>query len=110
MHQEPGRPHASAVPLDSVRDEHGSDHSMVRACQRLRMKAARLFNRLAKLDRAKLKTGDTWGLYWMLKSVRHGLAEMGKVLLERFRSVIPDQARKLCRWAHDSIEVLQKYA
>ncbi len=74
------------------------------------MKAARLFNRLAKLDRAKLKTGDTGGLYWMLKSVRHGLAEVGKVLLERYRSVIPDQARKLCRWAHDSIEVLQKYA
>ncbi len=36
--------------------EHGSDHAMVRARMHLRMKAARISNRLAKLDTPKLKT------------------------------------------------------
>ncbi len=36
--------------------EHGSDHAMVRARQRLHIRAARLSNRRAKLHTANLKT------------------------------------------------------
>ncbi len=42
--------------------------------------------------------GDTRKLYQMLKSVSRRPAGVGEVLLERDGSVIPDQARKLCRW------------
>ncbi len=41
--------------------------------------------------------GDTRKLYQMLKSVSRRPAGMGEVLLERDGSVIPDQAKKLCR-------------
>ncbi len=36
--------------------EHGSDHAMARARLRLRMKAARISNRRAKLNTVKVKT------------------------------------------------------
>ncbi len=68
MHQEPNRPHASASHWASTvidcralngaqtGSEHDSDHAMIRARPRLRMKAARISNRPAQLDMSKLKT------------------------------------------------------
>ncbi len=42
----------------------------------------------------------------MLKSVSRRPAGVGEVLLERNGSVIPDQARKLCRWEEHFTELL----
>ncbi len=42
----------------------------------------------------------------MLKSVSSWHVEMGKVLLERDGSVIPDQARGLCPWEEHFKELL----
>ncbi len=39
-----------------------------------------------------------WKLYLMLTIVSRRPADGGEVLLERDGSVIPDQARRLCRW------------
>ncbi len=67
-HQEPGRPQVGTVPLGlsmigcranngaETVSEHGSDHAMVRARLRLRMKADRFSNHPAKLDTAEMKT------------------------------------------------------
>ncbi len=49
--------------------------------------------------------GDTRKLYQMLKSVSHRPAGAGEVLLNRGGSVIPDQARKLCRWEEHFKEI-----
>ncbi len=51
--------------------------------------------------------GDTRELYQMLKSASRRPAGVGGVLLERDGSVIPDQARKLCRWVKVSSELAQ---
>ncbi len=50
--------------------------------------------------------GDTGKLYQMLKNVSCRPAEVGEVLLERDGSVIPNQARKLCRWEEHFKELL----
>ncbi len=48
--------------------EHGSDHAMVRARLRLRVKAARIPNRPAKFDTAKLKTATLEHLRLVLRN------------------------------------------
>ncbi len=50
--------------------------------------------------------GDTRKLYQMLLSVSRRPGEVGELLLKRGRSVIPGQARRLCRWEEDFQEVL----
>ncbi len=54
--------------------------------------------------------GDTRTLYQVLKSVSRRAAEVGEVLLERDGSVIPEQARKLCRWEEHFKELLNHAA
>ncbi len=54
--------------------------------------------------------GDTRKLYKMLKSISRRPAGVGEVLLERDGSVIPDQARKLCRWENHLKELLNHAA
>ncbi len=54
--------------------------------------------------------GDTRKLYHMLKSISRRPAGEGEVLLERDGSVIPDQARKLCRWEEHFKELLNHAA
>ncbi len=85
MHQEPNRLHASTVPLGLLRDRlpglhRGSNrqrtwlgHAMVRARLRLRMKAARIPNRPAKLDTSKLKTAALEHLRLDLRNRFEGL-------------------------------------
>ncbi len=46
----------------------------------------------------------------MLKNVSRRPAGVGEVLLERDGSVIPDQARKLCRWEEQFKEFLNHAA
>ncbi len=41
---------------------------------------------------------DIRKLYQALKIIRDRPAEVGKVLLEQGGTIIPDQARKICRW------------
>ncbi len=41
---------------------------------------------------------DTRKLFQALKSIRDRPTEVGKVLLEEGGIIIPDQARKICRW------------
>ncbi len=53
--------------------EHGSDHAMVRAHLRLRMKAAHIPNRPAKLDTAKVKTAALEHLRLDLRNRFEGL-------------------------------------
>ncbi len=132
--------------------EHGLDHAMVRACLRLRMKAARISSPPAKLDTAKLKKVALEHLRQDLRNRFEGLqldedaspedewrefkdavadasqAHLGKtrrrrrdwvtgetiVLAEQARerdgSVIPDQARRLCRWKEPFQELLNHAA
>ncbi len=54
--------------------------------------------------------GDTRKLYQVLKSVSRRPAGVGEVLLERDGSVIPDQARMLCRWEEHFKELLNHAA
>ncbi len=53
--------------------EHGSDRAMVRACLRLRMKAARIPNRPAKFDTAMLETAALEHLRLDLRNCFEGL-------------------------------------
>ncbi len=53
--------------------EHGSDHAMARARLHLRMKAARIPNRPAKFDTAKLKTAALEHLRLDLRNRFEGL-------------------------------------
>ncbi len=53
---------------------------------------------IAKKTERAAACGDTRKLYQMLKSVSRRPAVVGELLLERDGSVIPYQARKLCRW------------
>ncbi len=46
----------------------------------------------------------------MLKSVSRRPAGVGEVLIERNESIIPDQARKLCRWEEHFKELLNHAA
>ncbi len=54
--------------------------------------------------------GDTRKLYQVLKSVSRRPAGVGEVLIERDGSVIPNQARKLCRWEEHFKELLNHAA
>ncbi len=54
--------------------------------------------------------GDTRKLNQMLKSVSRRPAEVGEVLFERDGSVIPEQARRQCRWEKHFKELLNHAA